>query len=106
MKDSVTIELKGLAKSYGREVWAVHPIEGILPDGAVGLLGPNGAGKTTFLSMITLFLEPSTGDFTLFGLSARDAANHRILREQMGVLPQDARLPLRQPSTRTLDWWL
>jgi ABC-2 type transport system ATP-binding protein len=96
MEEKAAVQLRGLGKSYRPGSWAVCPADGELSGGAVGLLGPNGAGKTTFLSMLTLFLEPSVGDFLFFGIPARCAANHRALREQIGVLPQEVRLPSRQ----------
>ncbi|MFC2171683.1 ATP-binding cassette domain-containing protein, partial [Acidobacteriota bacterium] len=71
MTDS-PIKLEGLGKTYGDDLWAVHPCDGEMPWGPLGLLGPNGAGKTTFLSMLSLFLEPSAGDFTIFGMSSRN----------------------------------
>jgi ABC-type multidrug transport system ATPase subunit len=60
--------------------------------GAVfGLIGPNGAGKTTTFSMLAGYLHPTYGSIELLGLppTAVDA-----LRSRVGVLPQDAQLPV------------
>jgi ABC-2 type transport system ATP-binding protein len=66
---SMAIELRDLAKSYGRTS-AVKGISlGIQPGEIVGLLGPNGAGKSTTISMLAGLLAPSSGDILLDGVS-------------------------------------
>ena len=65
----MTIELRELAKSYGRTE-AVRGISLRIEAGEIlGLLGPNGAGKSTTISMLAGLLTPTSGDILLDGAS-------------------------------------
>jgi ABC-2 type transport system ATP-binding protein len=68
-----TIEIQGLAKSFG-EVHAVRGIDVSIQRGeTVALLGPNGAGKSTTIDMLLGLLQPDAGTATLFGRAPGDA---------------------------------
>ena len=54
------LKIVGLTKSYGKTI-AVDNISMELDNGIYGLLGPNGAGKSTLMNIITLGLEPDSG---------------------------------------------
>jgi len=56
----------------------------------LGFLGPNGAGKTTSIRILTTILQPSSGHFTVAGISSDDPAN---IRPRIGVLPESLGLP-------------
>jgi ABC-type molybdenum transport system ATPase subunit/photorepair protein PhrA len=61
----------GLSKRYGADA-AVSGLNFEIGEGEIfGLLGPNGAGKTTTIAMLATQRQPSAGDATLFGHSAR-----------------------------------
>jgi len=66
MVTQAALEVRGLAKSFGRKV-----IEGldlhIRPGEFYALLGPNGAGKTTTLRMIAGLMRPDAGGIRVFG---------------------------------------
>ncbi len=65
----IWIELRELAKSYGRTE-AVRGISLRIEAGEIlGLLGPNGAGKSTTISMLAGLLTPTSGDILLDGAS-------------------------------------
>ena len=71
--DSGTIELEGLAKSFG-PVQAVRGVDISIPRGqTLALLGPNGAGKSTTLDMLLGLLPPDAGTTSIFGLKPTDA---------------------------------
>lgn len=55
-----------------------------------GFLGPNGAGKSTTISMLSTYLDPTSGDAVIDGLSViRDSAK---VKEIIGYVPQDIAL--------------
>lgn len=68
MLTSTTIEIAGLAKSFG----AVRAVDGLTftvqPGQVTGFLGPNGAGKTTTLRMLLGLVRPTSGTATFGGV--------------------------------------
>jgi ABC-2 type transport system ATP-binding protein len=52
-----------------------------------GLLGPNGAGKTTLISMLCGLVKPTSGKFSINGLSYDKNATQ--IKETIGVVPQE-----------------
>jgi ABC-2 type transport system ATP-binding protein len=82
------IEVRGLAKSYGK-VQALAGVDLDVRTGTVlGLLGPNGAGKTTMVRILTTLLKPDAGTARVAGFDVvNDAAR---LRERIGLAGQYA----------------
>lgn len=82
------IEVRGLAKSYGK-VQALAGVDLDVRTGTVlGLLGPNGAGKTTMVRILTTLLKPDAGTAKVAGF---DVANDEArLRERIGLAGQYA----------------
>ena len=70
------VELRGLAKTYGRGEAAVHALKEtdlrVYPGQVVGLLGPSGSGKTTLLNLIGCIVEPTRGRLDLDGETVYD----------------------------------
>ena len=61
------IELKDIAKTYGR-VFAVGGVNFHVDRGeVVGLLGDNGAGKSTLIKMLAGAIEPTSGEILVRG---------------------------------------
>jgi NitT/TauT family transport system ATP-binding protein len=87
---SATIELRGVAKSFG-ELHALAPID--LDVGAgeiVTVLGPSGSGKTTLLRIVGGLDEPTSGAITIDGGSphvARAAKRIGFVPQSPGLLP-------------------
>jgi ABC-2 type transport system ATP-binding protein len=76
----VTVEIAGLAKSFGE----TRALDGVslaaAPGWVLALLGPNGAGKTTLVRIIATLLRPDAGSARVGGLDVvRDAAAVRPL---------------------------
>lgn len=68
---SVTLEVRGLSKTYGEGSAAVKAVGGASfaaqPGEFVAIVGPSGSGKTTLLAMIGGLLTPSSGEILVNG---------------------------------------
>jgi ABC-2 type transport system ATP-binding protein len=82
----MSIEVKGIIKSYGEQK-AVNEVSFSVGKGEiVGFLGPNGAGKSTTMKMITGYLEPDDGEITVCGISVKDQPLE--IKKKIGYLPE------------------
>ena len=96
MEDGMTsmanlLECKGLTKRYGKEAPALDDVSlSIETNGIFALLGRNGAGKTTLVRILATELTPSSGTASLNGLDLLGDAGR--IRDQIAVMPQEARL--------------
>ena len=62
------IEVDGLGKLYGQNLWALQNLTlYIAPGEKVGCVGPNGSGKSTFLQLVSRVIWPTTGRIKLGG---------------------------------------
>jgi ATP-binding cassette subfamily B protein len=59
------------------------------PGQTVALVGATGAGKSTFAKLVARFYDPTAGRILVDGHDLRDVSSHS-LREQMGIVPQEA----------------
>ncbi len=93
------IQIQDLTKYYGDTCAVDHITLDIREGEILGLLGPNGAGKTTALRMLTCYLEPTSGDIRVQGLSVRE---HPLgIKQLFGYLPESAPL---YPDMIVLDF--
>ena len=59
----------GLCKQY-KNFKALHRLSMHVPQGAIyGFIGKNGAGKTTLIRLICGLQKPTSGEYTLYGIS-------------------------------------
>jgi len=71
------IEVRGLSKSYGKQV-VLDSIDLEVPEGTVfALLGPNGAGKTTAIHILSTLIPADAGEVRIGG--------HDVVREPGAV---------------------
>jgi ABC-2 type transport system ATP-binding protein len=84
------IEVRGLAKRFGR-VRAVESVDfSVAPGELFGFLGPNGAGKTTTINMLTGLARPDAGSIVIDGI---DCVRHpRAAQHLIGVVPDESNL--------------
>jgi ABC-2 type transport system ATP-binding protein len=75
------IEVRGLRKSYGKQL-VLDGIDLVVPTGSVfALLGPNGAGKTTTIHVLATLIRPDAGEVRVAGFDVvrePDAVRHAI----------------------------
>lgn len=85
------LECRNLTKLYGKEALALENVSlSIETNGIFALLGRNGAGKTTLIRILATELKPSSGNASINGMDVLNDA--RRIREQIAVMPQEARL--------------
>ncbi len=63
----------------------------VKPGQVVALVGPSGAGKTTLVNLIPRFYDVTAGQIIIDGYDIRQV-NSLSLREQIGIVPQEAML--------------
>jgi len=84
------IEVRKLAKTYGK-VQAVQGIDLDIEKGEIfGLLGPNGAGKTTTIGMLCTIIRPTSGRASIAGHDIVSAPAE--VRRKVGIVFQDPTL--------------
>ena len=82
------IDIQQLSMTYSSGKQALKGLELALKSPSlIGLLGPNGAGKSTLMKLLVAALEPTGGAILVNGQHLRK--NERMLKEQLGYLPQD-----------------
>jgi ABC-2 type transport system ATP-binding protein len=95
------IEVRSLAKSYGR-LRAVDGVDFTVRAGEIfGLVGPNGAGKTTTIECLEGLRGADAGEIRVLGLDPR--RDGRELRERIGVQLQQSALPDDMKVWEALD---
>ena len=98
----MTIEVRGLRKSFGPTLALDGMTFTVAPGQVTGFVGPNGAGKTTTMRVI-LGLDAPDGGTALVG-GRRYASLHRPLRQVGSLLDAAALQPSRTARNHLL--WL
>ena len=96
------IELKDVAKSYGR-VFAVGGVNLHVDRGeVVGLLGDNGAGKSTLIKMLAGAIQPTSGEILVRGVAQPNWNAARSRAAGIETVFQDRALCVQQTITRNI----
>ena len=89
---SCAVQLSGVCKRYGD--FALQDVSFALPTGCVlGLIGENGAGKSTLMRMMLGCCAPDSGSVHVLGQEAGATREFAALRNDIGVVLDDACLP-------------
>lgn len=83
------IETHDLVKTYAHKN-AVDHVNMHIPEGSIyGFVGENGSGKTTIMRLLTGLAEPTSGSFTLYGISNKSSEIYKV-RKQMSAIVEVA----------------
>ena len=75
------LEMKNVTRNF-KGLTALYQVEAEVREGEIlGIIGPNGAGKTTLFSIISGFLQPSSGDILFQGKSIVGLRPDEIVRK-------------------------
>jgi ABC-2 type transport system ATP-binding protein len=82
------LTVKGLKKSYGKQMALAGIDFEVRPGEVFALIGPNGAGKTTTLRIIATLLTPGDGTISFLNHDLRKEPD--LVREKISYLPEEA----------------
>lgn len=86
---SGSVEFRDVSFAYdSQEPVLKHINLKVAPGESIALVGPSGAGKTTFVSLLTRFYEPTSGEIVIDGYSI-SKVTLKSLRQQIGLVPQE-----------------
>ena len=83
------LEVRNLAKSYGKKEVVKDVSFSMYSGQIIGLLGPNGAGKTTTFYMIVGFLKARKGTILLNGEDVTELPMYIRSKKGLAYLPQE-----------------
>ena len=104
------IETFDLTKEYklktGGKVKALNNINISVNEGEIfGLLGPNGAGKTTLVSILSTFLQPTSGHAEIYGLDLSKNVNTKRIKRKIGLMLGDEMVYYRMTGMDNLKFF-
>ncbi|QQK79289.1 ABC transporter ATP-binding protein [Salicibibacter cibi] len=83
------IEMKGVRKTYGKDVVAIDDLSLTVEEGTIyALLGPNGSGKTTTIRILTSLANADKGNIELF--DEKLSTHKNFLRKWIGCVAQQS----------------
>ena len=84
------LSIKDLSKEYGK-FCVLKNVNLDIPNGSIfGLVGRNGAGKTTLMRIITGLAEPTSGTYSLSGVSSNDRKIISVRRRMGSIIDSPA----------------
>ncbi len=99
------IDIKGLSRSFGKNM-VVDNLNLTINEGEVfGFLGPNGAGKTTTVRMLACLIRPTAGTATIDGLDIRNENEAMGIRRKVGMLTESPGLYDTLSAHRNLEFY-
>jgi len=100
---SELVQVIDLIKTFGKNE-AVKGVSFTIGKGEIfGLLGPNGAGKSTTINIMCGYLEPTSGDTIIDGISV--TREPMRVKRLLGVVPQEIALYKDFNSMENLEFF-
>ncbi len=85
---TAALQIRGLTKTYGKDVKALTGIDlDVQPGDFFALLGPNGAGKSTAIGVICSLVKKTAGRVSVFGHDID--TDFSSAKEYLGMVPQE-----------------
>ncbi|MXN91779.1 gliding motility-associated ABC transporter ATP-binding subunit GldA [Flavobacterium sp. Sd200] len=82
----MSIEVKDITKSYGKQKALDAVSFSIQPGEIVGFLGPNGAGKSTLMKILTTYIDADGGQAIVNGSDV--STDQKAVQRSVGYLPE------------------
>ena len=84
------VSIKDISKYYGKSQ-VLKNVSLDIPNGSIfGLVGRNGAGKTTLMRIITGLAEPTSGTYSISGVSSKDKEILKVRRRMGSIIESPA----------------
>ena len=84
------VSIKDITKVYGKSQ-VLKNVSLDIPNGSIfGLVGRNGAGKTTLMRIITGLAEPTSGSYSISGVSSKDKEILKVRRRMGSIIESPA----------------
>lgn len=97
------LEAKNLTKKYGNHI-ALDNLNLSIGEGEIfALLGQNGAGKTTTINLFLGFLEPTSGEAKINGISV--AENPQEIKQYLAYIPETVMLYPNLTGIENLEYF-
>ena len=86
MERKAVFQTFALSKHY-KEFKAVDEVNMTIYEGDIyGFVGENGAGKTTLIRLVCGLIQPTSGDYAIFGASSQDPAISDARKQTAGIV--------------------
>lgn len=96
------LETRSLCKRY-KDFKALDGLDMHVPKGAIyGFVGKNGAGKTTLIRQICGLQNPTSGEFSIFGVPCQNEAEISKARLRMGAVVETPSINTRMTAKENL----
>ncbi len=84
------VSIENITKVYGKAK-VLKNVSLDIPNGSIfGLVGRNGAGKTTLMRIITGLAEPTSGSYSISGVSSKDKGILKVRRRMGSIIESPA----------------
>lgn len=87
------IETKDLVKAYRGHI-VLDKVNLVVPEGSVfGFVGENGAGKTTVMRVISGLAEPTSGEYSIFGVNNKSSKIYSERKKTSAIVETTSLIP-------------